>query len=663
MRWSSGFLLVVAPALLVTAGSLGTAAPAGGQEVAPPAPAEADPSAPVPVVGDFDADQRADLLWYGPGRSDDHLWFGAAGRRFAGQPVAVRGDYRPLTGDFNGDDHDDIFWYGSGPSSDYAWFGATGRRFVGREATVTGTYQPFSADFDGDRRDDIYWYHPGPGADLVWYGTPNGSFSGRSVRVSGAPTPVVGDFDGNGTADILWYGGNAAPDSLWQGRRTRGFTGRAVEVGPSVTPRVGDFDGDRRDDIFWFGPGAAADVVWYGADNGSFRGAGVTSGSAQAPAPGDLNGDGVDDLLWHQPGPAPDEAWYGHPTGFSVTAREAPAGAVPILADFDGNRATDVLWYAAGALPDPLWYGAGGDSFTSKSSIVDIHPALAPPVDRRAVASDYDRHGLLAHAMGPTPEGASYTNSLESFDHNFGRGFRVFEADFVRLADGSMLAAHDGLERSFGLDRRFSEVTRADMAGRRFRARNRYYTPFFSDDVVELMRRHPDVYLVLDTKGSDVALFAQFLRDAAGDPAVMERVIPHIYDQAQLDQVQDLYPVHSFMVALYRSQHRNLLDDDDAVAFTRRNRAPAVMMWAGTRNPALSLAGNMSERRRYTDPFAGRLRAAGAVAYVHSIRDAATAAAFKSKGVAIYSDGPFPPYSEAQPEVFAPGYEAVDQLP
>ncbi len=662
---------VVAGLVLVGPGAAPSESQSVGSQPARPAAPEVSPAAPVaseaapaappsPVVGDFDADRRADLMWYGRGPELDHGWFGAPGRRFVGQPLTVSGNYLPLTGDFNGDAHDDVFWYGSGDAGDYVWFGGAGRSFTGRRPVVSGAYQPFVGDFNGDGRDDVFWYQPGPGIDVVWYGRADGTFVGQSVTFAGTQAPVAGDFDGNGTTDIVWYGAGAAPDALWRGLGGGGFSGAPLRVRDQYTPRVGDFNGDRRSDIFWFGPGDAPDVVWYGT-GGSFSGTAVQANSPSVPLIGDFDGNARSDLVWYQPGPAPDEIWFGRRSGFGVRALAVNRTYTPIVADFDGDRRHDILWYSPGSPADPIWYGGARGVFSSKSSIVDLYPALAPPVDRARVRTNYDVDGILAHEMGPTPEGASYTSSLEAFIYNYARGFRVFEADFVRLADGSALAAHDGMERAFGLTRDFDEVTRADMAGRHFSSHGELYTPLFSDDVVRLMRDHPDMYVVLDTKYDDVAIFARVLRDAGGDPGIMERVIPHVYDQAQLDAIQDRYPVHSFMVGLYRSQYYNRMDDPEAVSFVRRNRAPAVMMWAGQRDPSLSLRENMLQKRRYTDTFAAQLRAAGAVPWVHSIGRTADAAAFRAKRVGIYSSGPFPPYSAPQPDVLPPEYADGDE--
>lgn len=660
-RWLATLLAVVLTLPLAAARTTtpdAVAAPATPGSTTAPAEVAAAPRA---VVGDFDADLRADLVWYGKGSAADHAWFGAPGRRFAGEPITVGGDYLPLVGDFNGDRHDDIFWYGPGRNSDYLWFGGQAHGFVGRRPVVDGRYQPFVADFDGDRRDDIFWYQPGRGVDVVWYGTSRGSFEGLAATVPGSPAPVIGDYDGNGTADIVWYGEGDAWDAVWRGVRGGGFTGRSLRIRLSYTPRAGDFNADGRDDVFWFGRGSAPDVLWTGAGGGGFFGRSMRADAGNAPLVGDFDGNGATDLFWYQPGTPPDPVWYGHRAGFTRRPATVNGDYQPIVADFDGDWRTDVLWFAPGAPLDPLWYGVGDESFASKSSIVDIHPALAPPVDLARVRADYDRFGVLAHEMGPTPQRDGYTSSLEAFNYNYERGFRVFEADFVRLADGAALATHDGFEPYFGLNRPFNQVTRADI--RRMYMSGNSYTPLFSDDVVRLMVLHPDIYVVLDTKDSDVAIFTRFLRDAGGDPAIMERLIPHVYDQTQLTAIQDLYPVHNYMVALYRSQWYNRFDDDAVVSFVRRNRAPAVMMWSGFRNTSLSLRDNMSQQRRYTHNLAGRLSAARAVSWVHSIYRVPDAIAFKARGVAIYSSAPFPPYDETQPELIAPEDESDEYEP
>ncbi|KIG11585.1 hypothetical protein DB30_03138 [Enhygromyxa salina] len=68
----------------------------------------------MPLIGDFNGDDRTDLFWHAPGVPTDWLWLSVSGPitanfdRFERQ---VMSEFRPLIGDFNGDGIDDIFWY------------------------------------------------------------------------------------------------------------------------------------------------------------------------------------------------------------------------------------------------------------------------------------------------------------------------------------------------------------------------------------------------------------------------------------------------------------------------------------------------------------------------------------------------------------------------
>jgi glycerophosphoryl diester phosphodiesterase len=108
--------------------------------------------------------------------------------------------------------------------------------------------------------------------------------------------------------------------------------------------------------------------------------------------------------------------------------------------------------------------------FTSRGTTLDVGYTRAPPLRPDALISRYNPYGLVAHAFGAI-DGRLYTNSLEAFQRNYGRGFRVFEVDLVRLADGTALIAHDGLEANYGLNKSFKDATWADLAGHKYLGR------------------------------------------------------------------------------------------------------------------------------------------------------------------------------------------------
>ena len=615
----------------------------------------APPTDTTALLADFDGDRRTDLFWYGPGARDDHLWLGRPDRNFVGVPVTVGRGYLPLVGDFNGNGRADILWYGPGSEPDVLWFGQAGGGFAGRAVTVNGSYQPLLGDFDGDDRGDIFWYGPGAAPDALWYGRADGTFTGQAVTVNGTYQPLLGDFNGDGRRDVFWYGPGAGYDVVWYGRAGGGFSPRSVTVGRTFQPIVGDFNGDRSRDILWYGPGAAPDVLWFGHADATFTGRPIDVAGTYQPFTGDFNGDGRRDIFWYGPGAGYDVVWYGSSNGtFGPGAATVQGTYEPLVGDFGGDGPNDVLWWASGPPTDVLWFGHADRRFTSRSTTVDLDYARALAIRPETLAAQFDPYGFVAHAFASI-DGHTYSNSLEAFQRNYGRGFRVFEVDHVRLADGTVLLAHDGLEANYGLNKPFQEATWADLAGHRYLGR---YTILRSQDLLRLLIDHPDIFVIPDLKWSGPEILRTYVRQAAalGRQDLLERLLPHVDDQAELNGMRVYYPLQNYVLALYHTQARNRYDDPEVLDFVRRNRTPAVTMWWRERDPSISLAENGREFRRYRQVFADGLRAAGAVVYVHSLSDPAQIQRFWDLGIGVYSDEPFPPLPATAPVLETPQF-------
>jgi hypothetical protein len=553
-------------------------------------------------VGDFNGDRRSDIFWYGPGATADRIWFGRSGGRFHAKTTTVARPYQPLVGDFNGDRRSDVFWYGPGAAVDRIWFGRADGGFGSRVTTVARSYKPFLGDFNGDGRSDVFWYGPGAAVDRVWLGRSNGGFASRVTTVARSYLPLVGDFNGDRRADVLWYGAGRAVDRLWLGQANGGFAGRVVNVNGTYRPFVGNFDGDGRWDVFWYAPGAPSDYVWYGRSSGGW---------------------------------------------FSQVKTPVNGSFRPVVGDFGGDSRHDVVWWAPGKGTDYLAVGAASRRFSTRRTTVDLEYARAVPLQPATVAEQFDPYGFVAHAFGAI-DGHTYTNSLEAFRRNYARGFRVFEVDHVLMADGTALAAHDGSERGYGLTRSFKESTWADIvrAGRKYLDT---YTVLRSQDILRLMADHPDIYIVGDFKYGRTELLRAYVRqaNAMGRPGLIERLFPHVASQQELYAHRVWYPLRNYVMALYMSQFKGRYEDGEVIDFVRRNRAPAVMMWWRDRNMSISLRENALQGRRYRKSFTDALKAAGAVPYVHSIRDPVQIQRFWDLGIPVYSDDPFPPLAGA----------------
>jgi hypothetical protein len=124
-------------------------------------------------------------------------------------------------------------------------------------------------------------------------------------------------------------------------------------------------------------------------------------------------------------------------------------------------------------------------------------PASAPPAGAPVPVR-------IAHAGGAW-RGLRYTNALEALDHNYARGARWFEMDFLRDRGGDFWAVHD-----------WDDVPRDNASFRVARL----------DDVLGWFGRHADARLITDTKGDNGALLPR-LASAPAD--VRARIHPQIY--------------------------------------------------------------------------------------------------------------------------------------
>ena len=274
---------------------------------------------------------------------------------------------------------------------------------------------------------------------------------------------------------------------------------------------------------------------------------------------------------------------------------------------------------------------------------------------------NYKQYGHIAHALGSI-DSKNYTNSREAFELSYSKGFKIFEVDLVLLKDGTVFCAHDNHENKFGLNKPFRQTTIDELSGKLYLAK---YTPMTGSQLLSLLDKYEDVYIILDTKYNHIDIVDAIVEEAEKNyPSVLDRVIPHISglqnypgikrvlpsrlgeilyniaDQLErgvpgildkltlgilsndLNKIERIYPFNSYILALYR----NSFSDAEVLEFVRSNNIKAVMMTNG----------------RYSSEFKSALNEAGAVVYVHTINDLQKINQFKEQGVGVYTDSCHP---------------------
>lgn len=226
-------------------------------------------------VGNFDGDSaRGDILWRNTSTGETAIWLMNANGTTVKQTLNLGIVPTAWTivgvGDFDTDNRADILWRhsngtlavwlidGSGLLSPTTVRSTVNLGVVPAEWKVAGI-----DDFDGDGRFDILWRHDAGGLAL-WL------MDGATVKLASTLGTVttdwnvagVGDFDGDCKADILWRHATGIV-ALWlmNGSSIKATTSIATVGNEWQIVGVGDFDGDSKSDILWRHTGGGA-ALW-----------------------------------------------------------------------------------------------------------------------------------------------------------------------------------------------------------------------------------------------------------------------------------------------------------------------------------------------------------------------------------------------------------------
>lgn len=231
---------------------------------------------------------------------------------------------------------------------------------------------------------------------------------------------------------------------------------------------------------------------------------------------------------------------------------------------------------------------------------------------------------LIGHA-GIGLKTARYTNSREALDAAVSRGIDRIEVDFLATHDGALVATHDWQATYLELHPAVSSIppqlspplkptipTKDAFLATPMRDGLTGFDPAY---LGQWLRLHPQVKIITDTKGDNIAMLQALVQTPA---LPLNQFIVQIYRQSELEEVRRLGFV-DVIYTLYKQPDTRLTD---AISFARQHRLALTI-------PV----------ERVTMKGLQEARTAGVPIYVHTINSPQEALQLKQWGAsAVYTD-------------------------
>ena len=232
---------------------------------------------------------------------------------------------------------------------------------------------------------------------------------------------------------------------------------------------------------------------------------------------------------------------------------------------------------------------------------------------------------LIGHSFGSIG-GYDYTGCLEAFEAKYNEGIRTFEVDFAMGSDGKILLCHDwnrGLQEGInsGCIPTSEKFKKTLIYGK--------YTPLTFVDLLHLMKKYPDIWIVTDSKAvkeEEVRReFEEMLKEAEQEDLldVLDRMVVQIYNENMYDTINEVYPFYNYIFTMYMRWYGDLEEFEKICKWCVIHEIRTITMW------------NYS----YNEKIRGIAQRYNIDVYVHTENDPKAGANYLRSGVrGLYTD-------------------------
>lgn len=245
------------------------------------------------------------------------------------------------------------------------------------------------------------------------------------------------------------------------------------------------------------------------------------------------------------------------------------------------------------------------------------------PIEQETTTTEhswYTTYSVIAHAMGSV-NGIDYTNSKEAFEQSYKKGYRVFEIDLSFTSDNKIVLWHDWEEDT---GKYVKQSGRKIPTYEFFMSHKicKKYTPLSLEDLIDIMKSHPDIYVVTDSKETNyLSILKSLVKESKEDDTILNRFIIQFYEYNQYAKIQNVYSFKNCLFTIYNLRDRNL---DHIGSFCKENKVPVVGV-------PPKYAGNKRD--------VAKLKEYGVYVYTYTINKPRNARFYKQCGIdGIYTD-------------------------